>query len=279
MPEQAHSDPPVKSAILIIASNDDKSLIKDGDVLIWLNYRADRAKQILRQFTSEYFSNLQLYSFFEVDGSIPTNQFIENQVVTNSLGIYLSKLGLTQARIAESEKFAHVTYFFDGGFDQKLPKCNVFHIPSPNVATYDMMPQMSAVDITKKCLECMEQDYDFILMNFANPDMVGHTGNFDAAVKACIAVDVCLDKIMEVAEENFYKVIILADHGNADIMFDELGNKVTTHTLSKVPFIITDKNVLLKSEGDLTMVAPTILEYMDIAIPSEMKNTEILLKE
>ncbi len=261
-------------------------LIKNGDILIWMNYRADRAKQILTAFTNPNFddfrthnmSQLEIYSFLPIDKDIITNNFIDNPEITNPLGIYLSKLDLTQARIAETEKFPHVTYFFDGGYLGKIPKCNTFHIPSPMVPSYDLKPEMSAVSVTKKTIECMIQDYDFILVNFANPDMVGHTGNFDASVKACMTIDLCLKKIVEQAEDNFYKVIILADHGNADIMFDEEGNKVTTHTLSKVPFIILDKQVKLKEYGDLTMVAPTILEYMDIAIPEEMKETEILIK-
>ena len=224
-------------------------------------------------------SDLNVYSFYKIDDNITTKCFLKEDLPENTLGIYLSKLGLSQVRIAETEKFPHVTYFFNGGYDTKIPKCDEFLIPSPDVKTYDLKPEMSAVPVTKKCIECMVKDYDFILLNFANPDMVGHTGNFEAAVNACIAVDVCLNKLIEVAEENFYKVIILADHGNADIMFDEEGNKVTTHTLSKVPFIIVDKSVSLKKEGDLTMVAPTILEYMDIAIPEEMKNTEILINK
>ena len=260
--------------------------IKNGDVLIWMNYRADRAKQIISSFVNPDFNGfrvlnmdkLEVYSFLPIDKDIPTNHFIPEPVITNPLGLYLSKLDLTQARIAETEKFPHVTYFFDGGYNGKINKCDTFHIPSPSVATYNLKPEMSAVGVTKKCIECMMEDYDFILVNFANPDMVGHTGDYEATVKACIAVDLCLDKIVEKAEENFYKVIILADHGNADIMIDEEGNPVTTHTLSKVPFIIMDKNVKLKESGDLTMVAPTILEYMDIAIPEEMKETDILLK-
>ncbi len=265
---------------------DKNSLIKNGDILIWMNYRADRAKQIISAFVNSDFpgfetykmDELEVYSFLPIDDEIKTNNFIDDPVITNPLGLYLEKLDLTQARIAETEKFPHVTYFFDGGYNGKINKCNEFHIPSPKVASYDLKPEMSAIDVTKKCIECMNQDYDFILLNFANPDMVGHTGNFEATVKACMAVDICLNKIMEKADENFYKVIILADHGNADIMLDENGNKVTTHTLSKVPFIIVDKNVKLKEKGDLTMVAPTILEYMDIAVPEEMKDTEILLK-
>ncbi len=265
---------------------DPNSLIKNGDVLIWMNYRADRAKQILKSFVDPNFAefhtykmdNLEVYSFLPIDKDIPTNNFIEDPVINNPLGLYFEKLGLTQARIAETEKFPHVTYFFDGGYNGKISKCSEFLIPSPQVATYNLKPEMSAVGVTKKCIECMGQDYDFILVNFANPDMVGHTGDFDATVKACMAVDLCLDKIIEKADDNFYKVIILADHGNADIMIDDNGNKVTTHTLSKVPFIIRDKNVKLQEFGSLTMVAPTILEYMDIAVPEEMKETEILLK-
>ena len=261
-------------------------IIKNGDVLIWLNYRADRAKQIISSFTDSLFdgfhtydmSNLEVYSFLPIDKSIPTITFLKETEVVNPLGLYLSDLGITQARIAETEKFAHVTYFFDGGYNGKIPKCNAFHIPSPNVPTYDLKPEMSAVGVTKKCIECMVQDYDFILVNFANPDMVGHTGNYEATVKACMAIDMCLEKIIEKAEENFYKVIILADHGNADTMLDENGDVITTHTLAKVPFIIMDKNIELEEDGDLTMVAPTILEYMDIAVPDEMKDTNILIK-
>ena len=125
----------------------------------------------------------------------------------------------------------------------------------------------------------MQKDYDFILANFANPDIVGHTGDWNATVKACITVDICLGKILEVAEDNFYKIIILGDHGNADIMFDEEKNPVSTHTLSKVPFIIVDNKVKLEDDGSLVNVAPTILEYMDIAVPKEMSETKSLIKK
>ena len=264
---------------------DEEGKIKNGDILIWMNYRADRSKQILSALTDPDYSNfntlkmdnLKVYSFFPVDKNINTISFLEKPIVKNPLGLYLSELDFTQARIAESEKFPHVTYFFDGGYKGKINKCNTFEIPSPNVKTYDLMPEMSAIQVTKKVIECMMQDYDFILVNFANPDMVGHTGNFIAASKACMAVDLCLSKIVEKAEENFYKVILLADHGNADIMIDENDQPVTTHTLSKVPFILMDENVKLKDEGDLTMVAPTILEYMEIALPEEMKETESII--
>ena len=267
---------------LIINPNE---TIKDGDIILWMNFRSDRGKQIIRTFTDHNFEefpvynyqDLKVYSFFPLDKDIKTLNFLEDIHVTNPLGIYLSSLGLTQARIAETEKYAHVTYFFDGMYNGKIDKCEKILIPSPKVETYDLKPEMSAIEVTKKAIHAMEKDTDFIFMNLANPDMVGHTGNLDATIKAVTTVDVCLERLYEVAKDNFYTMIILADHGNADIMLDEFGNPVTTHTTSKVPFIITDTNVSLKKSGSLVNVAPTILEYMDIALPEEMANTPSLL--
>ena len=264
---------------------DKNGVIKDDDSVIWINYRADRSKQIVSTLTDVNFSefktinynNLNVYTFFPLDKTIKTKNFLPLNQVENPLGVYLSNLGLSQARVAETEKFAHVTYFFDGSNNSKLEKCDKFLIPSPKVATYDLKPEMSAVEVTKKTIDCMQKDYDFILVNFANPDMVGHTGNWNAAVKACITIDICLGKLLEVAEDNFYKIVILADHGNADIMFDENKVPVTTHTLSKVPFIILDNKVKLADDGSLINVAPTILEYMDIAVPKEMADTPSLI--
>ena len=264
---------------------DKNGVIKDDDSVIWINYRADRSKQIVSTLTDVNFSefktinynNLNVYTFFPLDKTIKTKNFLPLNQVENPLGVYLSNLGLSQARVAETEKFAHVTYFFDGSNNSKLEKCDKFLIPSPKVATYDLKPEMSAVEVTKKTIDCMQKDYDFILVNFANPDMVGHTGNWNAAVKACITIDICLGKLLEVAEDNFYKIVILADHGNADIMFDENKVPVTTHTLSKVPFIILDNKVKLAEDGSLINVAPTILEYMDIAVPKEMADTPSLI--
>ncbi len=265
-----------------------KNTIKNGDIIMWMNYRADRAKQILSSivnwstfegFSTENMKDTLVFSFLPVDKKIKTYNLIEPVVVKNSLGLYLSELNFTQARIAESEKFPHVTYFFDGGVDGKIKGCDKFHIPSPNVATYDLKPEMSCVEVTKRVILSMNNDYDFILVNFANPDMVGHTGNMDAATKACMAVDMCLNKIMEKAEDNFYKVVILADHGNADIMINDDGSICTTHTTSVVPFILCDEKVKLQKTGSLVNVAPTILDYMDIAIPKEMEGTESLIVE
>ena len=269
----------------IITSN---NIIKNGDVLIWMNYRADRARQILdtivnsnefREFPVLDMSQVEVFSFFEVEKNIKTKELIPHERLKNTLGMYLSELGWTQARIAESEKYSHVTFFFDGLYDGKIDKCDKFHIPSPDVATYDLKPEMSCVEVTKKTLQAMMSDYDFILVNFANPDMVGHTGNMEAATKACMAIDICLNKIMEKAEENFYNVIILADHGNADTMINPDGTPCTTHTTALVPFIICDKKIKIKDSGTLCNVAPTILDYMDIAIPKEMEATGSLIIE
>lgn len=262
-----------------------ENTIKDGDIVLWLNFRSDRAKQIIRALTSSNFeefstynySNLEVYSFFPLDKDIKTLNFLDDIEINNPIGRYLSSLGLTQARIAETEKYAHVTYFLDGMYNGKLEKCEKILIPSPKVETYDLKPEMSAVDITKKAINSMEKDTDFIFVNFANPDMVGHTGNLDATMRAVTTVDICLQRLYEVAMENFYTMIILSDHGNSDIMLDEFNNPVTTHTVSKVPFIITDTSLELRKSGDLTMVAPTILEYMDIALPEEMLNTQSLI--
>ncbi len=265
---------------------DKNGLIKDGDALLWMNYRTDRAKQILSSLTLADFdkfatnvSNIRLYTLFEMDKNIPERVFFEEELSTNPLGIYLSKLGLTQARIAETEKFNHVTKFFDGEYTGPIAGCDKFLIPSPKVATYDLKPEMSAIEVTKKTINAIEKDYDFILLNYANPDMLGHTGNLNATIKGLQILDACLGKVIEACEDNFYTIFLLSDHGNCDIMLDENENPVTTHTLSEVPFIITDKKVKLKQSGNLSNVAPTILKYMDISIPEEMKETKTLFVE
>ena len=275
------SDEDIKPIII-----DPKGVINDEDSLVWINYRMDRGKQIISSFVlddfNEFpvnkFNNLNVYSFFPVEKGIKTNAFLPTNQVENPLGIYLSNLGLSQARIAEAQKYSHVTYFFDGSYNGKVDKCDKFLIPSNDSKTFEEKPEMSAVEVTKKTIDCMQKDYDFILVNFANPDMVGHTGNWNSAVKACITIDICLGKLIEVAEDNFYKIILLSDHGNVDKMYDEEKNPITTHTLSKVPFIIVDKKVKLQSEGSLINVAPTILDYMDIAIPKEMSESSSLIE-
>ena len=260
-------------------------VIQNGDAIIWMNYRTDRSKQIIDALTNPKYEGFQtvdlseskVYTLLQIDKNIKTEVFINEDTVDNPLGIYLSKLGLKQARVAESEKYPHVTYFFDGGYNGKVEGCDKFHIPSPEVATYDLKPEMSSIDVTKKAIDCMEKDYDFILVNYANSDMVGHTGSMEAATKACMALDVCLSRLLEAADNNFYTVFFLADHGNCDTMINKDGSICTTHSLEKVPFIIRDKKVkIINDDGDLSNVAPTILDYMDISIPLQMTSESII---
>lgn len=267
---------------------DEDATIKNNDAFLWLNFRGDRSRQILTVLKNEDFQeykvkkidNLKILAITDVPGAKLTNKeyLIENEEIY-SLGVYLSDLGLRQARIAETEKFAHVTYFFNGGGKVKIKGCDNFLIPSKKVKTYDLTPNMSALEVTEQVLKCLEKDYDFILVNFANPDMLGHTGVIDATVNGLKTIDECLSKIVEAVDNNFYKLIITADHGNCDEMIRKDGSISTTHSIYPVPFILRDKHVSLKHKGDLTEIAPTILKYMDIAIPSEMKDTKTLFVE
>ena len=260
--------------------------INEHDGLLWLNFRADRGRQILKSLTDVAFdeypighvNNLRVVSLYEVPEVEAPTIFKKDLDNVYSIGRYFSDLKMTQARVAETEKYAHVTYFFNGGIADKLKYCDNFKIESPKVATYDMQPEMSLEGVVKQAIKCMEKDYDFILVNFANPDMVGHTGNYDAAVKSLEFVDVALKKIYNYAEENFYNLIITSDHGNIDTMIDSHGIPVTTHSMSPVPFIFCDENIKLKEYGDITMIAPTLLKYMDIKIPEEMVETPLLFK-
>lgn len=261
-----------------------KGLIKDKDAVLWFNFRADRARQILSSLTSREFNNfliksmpnLKLYSFYDIDKSVNSNYLFATEEVKGALGKYLGELGLNQARIAETEKFAHITYFFDGLYKGSIENCDRFLVPSPKVSTYDKAPEMSAEEVCRKTLMAMNKDYDFILVNFANPDMLGHTGDFNATVKALEKVDECLGQIKEAAELNFYTMFIMADHGNAEEMLGANNEVISSHTLNKVPFIVTDEKVNLE-DGALANVAPAILKYMDIRIPDEMKETNQIL--
>ena len=267
---------------------DEDATINNNDAFLWLNFRGDRSRQILTVLKNEDFQeykvkkidNLKILAITDVPGAKLTNKeyLIENEEIY-SLGVYLSDLGLRQARIAETEKFAHVTYFFNGGGKVKIKGCDNFLIPSKKVKTYDLTPNMSALEVTEQVLKCLGKDYDFILVNFANPDMLGHTGVIDATVNGLKTIDECLSRIVEAVDNNFYKLIITADHGNCDEMIRKDGSISTTHSIYPVPFILRDKHVSLKHKGDLTEIAPTILKYMDIAIPSEMKDTKTLFVE
>lgn len=269
---------------LILSNN---SQINEHDAILWLNFRTDRARQILNVLTEPNFNifpikqlnNVKTTLLFEVPEINVPHLFEEDHTDIYSIGEYFSALNLTQARIAESEKFNHVTYFFNAGVSKKFKNCDNFLIPSPKVMSYDEVPEMSIKEVVKQTKKCLSKDYDFILLNIANPDMIGHTGNFNACIEALNAVDDALSEIIECAEENFYKTIITADHGNIDTMLNEQDEPVRTHSMSPVPFIILDDKVRLKEDGDITQIAPTLLKYMDISIPKEMKETKNLFIE
>lgn len=246
-------------------------LIEKEDAVIWFNFRPDRAIQIL-----SYLENITSH--------IATMMFVSNDIkapfafklndLKNTFGEYISDMGLKQLRIAETEKYAHVTYFFDGGVEKKLNGCDRILVHSPKVATYDLKPEMSAYEVTDKLLENMNK-YDVIILNFANPDMVGHTGNMSATIKAVEAVDENLGKIYEKACELGFTLLVTADHGNSEFMIDENNNPVTSHTTNKVPFIVCDKNLQL-NEGRLSDIAPTMLELLRLGKPKEMTGESLI---
>ena len=258
---------------------DETGKIEENDSIIWANFRPDRAIQILRSlvdpnfdgFDRKIFNNLYLTTMMYVSDDVKSDIAFKKEIIDNTLGIYLSKLGKKQLRIAETEKYAHVTYFFDGGRDLDLNLCDRVLIPSPKVATYDLKPEMSAREITSNLLEKMDNNYDFIFLNFANGDMVGHTGNYDMTKKAIETIDEMIGKLYKKCMEDEYLFIITADHGNAEEMIDENGNVVTSHTTNLVPFIVTDKNLNIDNVNKLSDIAPFVLNYMNLNLPDEMK--------
>ena len=215
-----------------------------------------------------------------VADTVKCKNIFSYDIVDNTLGMVISKRGLSQLRIAETEKYAHVTYFFDGGRELKLDGCERILIPSPSVATYDLKPEMSAEEITDTLIQKVEENkYDLVVVNFANGDMVGHTGVYGKGVIAVETVDRCLDKIISKIDLSEYTVIITADHGNCEQMINDDGSINTQHTTNRVPFIVLDKNITLKNVvGKLSDIAPTILSIMGIDIPKEM-NGEVLVEE
>lgn len=252
--------------------------IKDGkiekdDALIWINFRPDRAIQIVNKIISY---GTKVLTMMKINNEISAPYLFSHEKIKNTLGEYLSNLGYTQARIAETEKYAHVTYFFDGGETLNLKGCDQILIPSPKVATYDLKPEMSAYEITDTLLAKID-NYDFIILNFANGDMVGHTGNYEKTIEAVEHVDICLGKIINKINEKNGLLIITADHGNCDYMFDKEGNIITSHSLSVVPFIVMKKDLTL-TNGNLSDIASTILELCNIDIPKEMTGKSLIKK-
>lgn len=258
--------------------------LEDNDALIAFNYRKDRLKEILTAITNKdfnemdvkRFSNLKTVTMMPVVESVIAETAFEDPKLVNILGEYIEKQGKSQLRIAETEKYAHVTFFFDGGKEVDYKNEKKILIPSPKVATYDLKPEMSVYEVTDALLNELE-NYELVILNFANGDMVGHTGSLEAAIKAVEGVDECLGKIYQKVEEIGGTMIITADHGNCEEMLDENNNVLTAHTTNPVPFIITNKNISLVP-GKLGDIAPTILELMGIDKPEEMTGNSLIKK-
>ena len=264
--------------------------IKNGDSVVFFNFRPDRARELTRAINDKEFAgfkretlNLTFVTMTQYDKTLEgVNIAFKPQTLVNTLGEYVSSKGLEQLRIAETEKYAHVTFFFNGGVEKENPGEERKVIPSPKVATYDLKPEMSAYEVTDELLNRLDQDkYDMIILNFANPDMVGHTGVVQAAVKAIEAVDECLGKIVDKVLEKDGTVFITADHGNAETEIDfSTGNPFTAHTTNPVPFVWVSNNIngrTLKS-GKLADIAPTMLNVMNLEVPEEMTGECLISK-
>lgn len=277
-------DKDITDEFIIPGILDKEGIIEDNDGIILFNFRKDRIVELFSCLTNEEYNkfdikrkNISLVSMMKISDTVKGDYAFELDKINNTLGEVVSNNKLTQLRIAETEKYYHVTYFFDGCKDIEIKGCKKIMIPSPKVKTYDLKPEMSALKITSKLLdEINNKKPDFIVLNFANGDMVGHTGDYDAAVKAVEFVDLCLGKIYNEVKED-YTIIITADHGNCEVMINEDGSVNTAHTTSLVPFIITDKNLTLNN-GKLGDIAPTILELLNIDKPKEMKGTSLIRK-
>ena len=267
----------VNPSILVKGSN-----VKEGDGILFVNYRPEAMKEFVdsivnpefNMFSTKKFNNLKvagLYSVLEnLDGAY------SNEEISNTFGKYLVDLGFKQARISEADKYPYVTYYFDGCedlFDKNLFKILV---PSVKVPRYDVKPEMSASDVTTAVISAMEDDFDFVLADLANPDALGHTGNLPACIRGLESVDVCVGQILEKAQENFYELVITSDHGNVEYMKDSDGNIITSNTTNKVPFIICNKNYKLKESGTLKDVIPTLIDMYEISKPKEMTGESLI---
>lgn len=262
--------------------------VEDGDCVLFFNFRADRAREISRVFYDVDFKEfpvkrheIDYVCLTEYDETLGAPIAYPPERLENTLGEYLAKKGMHQIRIAETEKYAHVTFFFNGGVEAPNPLEDRILVPSPKVATYDLQPEMSAFEVCGKVLEVLEEgSHEVLIVNFANCDMVGHTGKFDAAVKAVEAVDQCLGQIADKVAEKQGALLVTADHGNAECMYNKkIGETHTAHTTNPVPFIVlTPEAVRLRQDADLSLrdISPTILKLLDLEAPPEMTGKSII---
>lgn len=283
--ENGETDEFVKPCIIEPASP-----IKDGDSIIMFNFRPDRAREITRALVDPDFdgferekkiNDLCYVCMTQYDASMPNVEIaFPPEHITNTLGEYIASIGLKQLRIAETEKYAHVTFFFNGGVEKPNENEERILIPSPKVATYDLKPEMSAYLVTDEVIKQIGSDkFDIIILNFANADMVGHTGIMDAAIKAVEALDKCVKKVVDSILSKNGQILLTADHGNADVMCDDNGNVITAHSLNPVPLVnISAEPSNLKSGGRLCDLAPTLLEMMGLDAPKEMTGKSLLQK-
>ena len=262
--------------------------ISQGDSVIFYNFRPDRAREISRTLVDPDFTGFERKKGFfpltyvcmtQYDATMPNVEVAyKPESLVNTFGEYISNKGLTQLRIAETEKYAHVTFFFNGGVEKQYPGEDRILVKSPAVATYDLQPEMSAYEVTDKMVEAVKSGkYDALILNYANCDMVGHTGVFEAAVKAVEAVDTCVGRVVEAVKEMGGCVLLTADHGNADKMVDEDGTPFTAHTTNPVPFCVINHPCQLREGGRLADIAPTMLKVLGLEQPAEMTGESIIL--
>jgi 2,3-bisphosphoglycerate-independent phosphoglycerate mutase len=275
---------------ILIENGKPRAIIKENDAVIAFNFRADRMRELTRsfvmpdfeEFKATKFKNLKYVCFNEYD--VDFNPFTEVAFrlpkLTQILGEVISEKGIKQLRLAETEKYAHVTFFFNGGVEKPFENEERILVPSPKVATYDLQPEMSAIEVKDKLISALKAgEYPFIVTNFANCDMVGHTGFFDKAVKAVETVDKCVGEVIAEATKQKYNIILTADHGNADVMTDENGNTFTAHSMNPVEVVISlnSDNKIVILDGKLADIAPTVLKIMNIPIPKEMTGNVLII--
>ncbi|MDD4171850.1 MAG: 2,3-bisphosphoglycerate-independent phosphoglycerate mutase [Syntrophomonas sp.] len=280
----------MEPVVIVDASGEPITKVEDGDSVIFFNFRADRARQISHALLDKEMTNfnrrglpaVHFISMTQYDIDLPAPAAFMPQNLNNTLGEVLSAQGLNQLRIAETEKYAHLTFFFNGGVEEADPGEERILIPSPKVATYNLQPEMSARQITERTLAEIRRDYyDVIIMNYANADMVGHTGVLEAAIESVKVLDECLAQVVDLILEKEGAVMITADHGNAEMMACENGGPFTAHTTNKVPFILVSeqhKGQQLREDGSLRDIAPTMLSWLGIDVPVEMTGTSLIMK-